>query len=240
MPLRLENISVRFGGIAALTGVNLDVADDSVVGLVGPNGAGKTTLFNVISGLVRPTEGSARFGDTDLVRGKIHDRAKAGIGRTFQIPQPLHELTVRENLMVAQRFGAGRVDPGRIDEILDFLNLTHKADAQAATDLALSEQKALEVGKALATEPKLLMLDEVLAGLETSGKRAFMTMLARLHREWNLAMIVIEHDIETISRLCQRCVVLNFGKVIADGTPDAVFRDPEVRRSYTGTGADHV
>ena len=236
MLLRLEDITVRFGGLIALSGLTVDIAGDSVVGLVGPNGAGKTTVFNVISGLVRPVAGHVSFNGLDLLKCRMHQRARTGIGRTFQNPQPLHGLTVRENLIVAQRFGAGAVDDGQIDEILRFLDLEQRADADAANGLTLSEQKRLEVGKALATRPKLMMLDEVLAGLEVHGKRAFTRMIARLHREWHLAMIVIEHDIETISRLCQRCVVLNFGEVIADGPPEQVFDDPEVRRSYTGEG----
>lgn len=232
--LRLDGISVNFGGLAALADVTLQVGRGEFVGLVGPNGAGKTTLFNVISGLARPSGGSARFEEADLLQKPIHARARLGIARTFQIPQPLHELTVRQNLIVAQKFGAGRVDGKRIDEILDFLHLTDKADRNAATDLALTEHKALEVGKALATEPRLLLLDEVLAGLETSGKRQFTATLKHLHEEAGLAIIIIEHDIETISTLCQRGVVLNFGRVIADGTPERIFRDPEVMRSYTG------
>ncbi|MFZ1885807.1 MAG: ATP-binding cassette domain-containing protein [Rhodoplanes sp.] len=236
MLLRLEDITVKFGGLTALSGLTLDIAEDSVVGLVGPNGAGKTTVFNVISGLVRPASGGASFNGLDLLKRRMHQRARVGIGRTFQNPQPLHGLTARENLVVAQRFGAGAVDDGQIDAILRFLDLEERANIDAATGLTLSEQKRLEVGKALATRPKLLMLDEVLAGLEIHGKRAFTQMIARLHREWHLAMIVIEHDIETISRLCRRCVVLNFGEVIADGTPEQVFDDPEVRRSYTGEG----
>ena len=235
--LGLKTFPCASAASTALDGVTLEVADDERHRAGRPQRRRQDHAVQRDFRTGAPDRGHRPVRRHRSGQGRIYDRARAGIGRTFQIPQPMHELTVRENLMVAQRFGAGRVDPGRIDEILDFLNFAHKAGAQAATDLALSEQKALEVGKALATEPKLLMLDEVLAGLETSGKRAFMTMLARLHREWNLAMIVIEHDIETISRLCQRCVVLNFGKVIADGTPDAVFRDPEVRRSYTGTGA---
>lgn len=151
MLLQLEDITVRFGGLAALTGLTLDVADDSVVGLVGPNGAGKTTVFNVISGLVRPATGRASFNDLDLLKRRMYQRARIGIGRTFQNPQPLHGLTVRENLIVAQRFGAGAADEGQIDAILRFLDLEEKADADAATGIALSEQKRLEVGKALAT-----------------------------------------------------------------------------------------
>jgi branched-chain amino acid transport system ATP-binding protein len=232
--LRLDDISVIFGGLTALSGVNLNVGEGEFIGLVGPNGAGKTTLFNVISGLVKPTGGRARFGSTDLLGQPVHARARIGIARTFQIPQPLHELTVRQNLIVAQKFGTGRSDAKRIDEILDFLGLAGKADRNAVTDLALTEHKALEVGKALATDPRLLLLDEVLAGLETTGKRRFMETLEHLHREAGLAIIIIEHDIETISTLCQRAVVLNFGKLIADETPERIFRDPEVMRSYTG------
>lgn len=193
-----------------------------------------TTLFNVISGVVHPIAGHLTFRGQPLGRLPDYKRARLGIGRSFQIPRPLHECTVRENLIVAQRFGAGKVDPQRIDEILDLLKLSHKADRDAVSELALTEHKALEVGKALATNPSLLLLDEVLAGLETAGKRAFMQTLGAVRDRFHLAMIVIEHDIPTISSLCPRVVVLNFGELIADGTPEAVFRDPQVIRSYTG------
>ncbi|MCR6631464.1 MAG: ABC transporter ATP-binding protein [Magnetospirillum sp.] len=232
--LRLDGITVAFGGLVAVSDVTFTMGEGDILGLVGPNGAGKTTLFNTISGLVRPNQGKAAFLGHDLAGMPTHVRARVGIGRAFQVPQPMHELTVRENLLVAQRFATGRIDPQRIDEILDLVNLGHKAEAEAATSLALTEQKALEVGKALATSPKLLMLDEVLAGLETAGKRAFMQTLEAARRRFNLAMLIIEHDIETISRLCPRVLVLNFGRLIADGTPDTVFNDPEVIRSYTG------
>ena len=177
--LKLDDITIRFGGLIAVNSVTMRIAPNEVVGLVGPNGAGKTTLFNAISGLVRPSSGHIMFDSVDVLRAPLHVRARLGIGRSFQIPQPMHELTVRENLMVAQRFGTGKVAPEKIDEILDFLNLAGKAQSNAATELALTELKALEVGKALATDPKLLLLDEVLAGLETSGKRRFMNMLKR-------------------------------------------------------------
>ncbi|MBP1203314.1 branched-chain amino acid transport system ATP-binding protein [Duganella sp. 1411] len=232
--LELNNLSVRFGGLTAVNNVTLNVGSGDVVGLVGPNGAGKTTLFNAISGLVRPTGGSIRFDRHDVLRTPVYRRARLGIGRTFQVPQPMHELTVRENLVVAQRFGADKIDTRRIDEILEFTSLTGKAEREAATELSLTELKALEVAKALATSPKLLLLDEVLAGLETTGKRRFMGMLREMHTRFGVGIVMIEHDIETISALCARVVVLNFGQLIADGTPDAVFRDPEVVRSYTG------
>ena len=232
--LQLEDVSVRFGGLTAVKSVKLAVGTDEVVGLVGPNGAGKTTLFNAVSGLVRPSSGRVIFDSIDVLRAPLHRRARMGIGRTFQIPQPMHELTVRENLVVAQRFGTGKVDERRIAEVLSFTGLADKAERDAASELALTELKALEVAKALATNPKLLMLDEVLAGLETNGKRRFMAMLKDLHQKFAVGILIIEHDIETISNLCHRVAVLNFGELIADGTPDEVFRNPEVMKSYTG------
>ena len=232
--LQLDNVTVRFGGLTAVNDVSLKIEGQQIVGLVGPNGAGKTTLFNVISGLVRPTSGSVLFNGEDIVRQPLYRRARIGLGRTFQIPQPMHELTVRENLIVAQRFGAGKVNERRIDEILDFLELGHAAERHAATDLALQELKRLEVAKALATEPKMLLLDEVLAGLETSGKRLFMSKLRDLHQQFKIGIVIVEHDIETISSLCQRVVVLNFGALLADGTPREVFDHPDVIASYTG------
>jgi branched-chain amino acid transport system ATP-binding protein len=232
--LELEHVCVRFGGLTAVNDVTLKIGSTDVIGLVGSNGAGKTTLFNAISGLVRPTSGAIRFNGRDILHAPLHQRARLGLGRTFQVPQPMHELTVRENLLVAQRFGTGRIDARRLDAILDFTSLADKAGRNAATDLALTELKALEVAKALATDPKLLLLDEVLAGLETNGKRRFMGMLRDLHSQFKVGIVMIEHDIETISSLCPRVAVLNFGQLIADGTPQDVFRDPAVIKSYTG------
>ena len=238
--LELDNVSVRFGGLTAVDSVTLSIASNDVIGLVGSNGAGKTTLFNAISGLVRPTSGAIRFEGRDVMATPMYQRARLGIGRTFQIPQPMHELTVRQNLEVAQRFGTGSVDQRRIDEILDFTNLAAKAGRDASSGLALTELKALEVAKALSTNPKLLLLDEVLAGLETSGKRNFMNMLKDLHAKFSVGILIIEHDIETISNLCQRVAVLNFGGMIAEGTPAEVFNNPDVIKSYTGGEVDHA
>ena len=234
--LSVENATVRFGGLTALRNVTFSMAEREILGLVGPNGAGKTTLFNAISGLVRTNgAGRIRFGTTDIGRLGLYRRARLGIGRTFQIPQPLHGLAVRENLVVAQRFGAGKVDEREIDRILDVMELSAVAGRDAATGLALQELKRLEVAKALATRPKLLLLDEVLAGLELQAKKAFMRKFKELHALFDLSIIVIEHDIETISNLCPRVVVLDFGQVIAEGSPNEVFRNPEVVRSYMGT-----
>jgi branched-chain amino acid transport system ATP-binding protein len=236
--LELSDIGVRFGGLRALDGVSLSVADGEIVGLVGPNGAGKTTLFNVISGNLRPQHGSLRFAGANIGSVPAYARARLGIGRTFQIPQPMHTLTVAENLAVAQRFGAGRIDAQAAAEILDLVQLTGHASRDAATSLSLAELKALEVAKALATRPRMLLLDEVLAGLEAVAKRRFTQMLADIHARYKLAIVIIEHDIETISTLCPRAAVLNFGQLIADGTPAFVFSQPDVVASYTGTVPD--
>ncbi|MFG1289835.1 MULTISPECIES: ABC transporter ATP-binding protein [Xanthobacter] len=232
--LELDAVTVRFGGLTALSGISFRIAQGEILGLVGPNGAGKTTLFNSISGLVK-ARGRISFNGREVTSLPLHKRARAGIGRTFQIPQPMHHLTVRENLAVAQVFGAGRYDEKRIDEILAVMELSHKADADAATALALQELKRLEIAKALATEPKLLLLDEVLAGLESNAKRSFMLKLKELHALFGLTIVIVEHDIETISGLCTRAVVLNFGQLLADGTPAEVFSNPAVVESYTGT-----
>lgn len=236
--LELDNINVQFGGLRVLKQVTLNVGRGETLGLVGPNGAGKTTLFDVISGVVRSTSGRMVFDGRTVHSRRQHLRARLGIGRTYQVPQPLHELTVRENLIVAQRFGAGRKkDHARIDMVLDAVGLTERQHADAASGLALTERKALEVGKALATEPRLLMLDEVFAGLETHGKRRFLETLVHIRESFDLTMLVIEHDIETIRNLCDRVAVLNFGQLLAEGTADDVFNHPEVIRSYTGETA---
>ena len=236
--LELRDIGVQFGGLRALDRVSLGVATGEILGLVGPNGAGKTTLFNVISGNLRPQHGWVRFDGADLGRMPAYARARRGIGRTFQIPQPMHTLTVAENLIVAQRFGTGRVDAEDVAEILDLVQLTDLASRDAATGLSLTELKALEVAKALATRPRMLLLDEVLAGLEVAAKRRFTQMLADIHARYKLAIVIIEHDIETISTLCPRVAVLSFGQLIADGAPAFVFSQPDVVASYTGTITD--
>jgi branched-chain amino acid transport system ATP-binding protein len=236
--LELADIGVRFGGVRALDGVSFSVGEGEIVGLVGPNGAGKTTLFNVISGTLRPDRGSVRLAGRDVGSTPSYARARHGLGRTFQIPQPLHGLTVAENLVVAQRFGAGRVDDSARAEILKLTGLDDKADRDAATALSLTELKALEVAKALATMPRLLLLDEVLAGLEAHGKRRFTELLAQVHERYGVAILIIEHDLDAIGTLCPRIAVLNFGKLIADGSPEQVFKDPQVVASYTGVPVD--
>jgi len=208
-----------------------------IVTLSGELGAGKTTLFNVISGSVRPSDGSLALDGADLMSKPVYARGRRTLGRTFQIPQPMQGLTVAENMRVAQRFGGGAVDDNAVAEILALVGLDTIADRDAATGLSLTEMKALEIAKALATRPRVLLLDEVLAGLEAQGKRRFTRLLVDIRARYALTVLIIEHDIETISTLCPRVAVLDFGRLIADGAPDAVFRDAVVVASYTGVDA---
>ena len=235
--IELDNIDVSFGGLRALNGVSFGLDQGGIVGLVGPNGAGKTTMFDVLSGFVRPTTGRLRYDGVDITHLAPHKRARRGIGRTFQTPQPLHGLTVRENVAIGTHF-AGRLDHAEaapeIDDILDMVGLADKQHANAVSDLSLTEKKALEVAKALSCRARLLLLDEVMAGLTVVDKRAFAETIRRVNRKYGVCILMIEHDIETISTLCPRVVVLNFGRLIADAAPDAVFSDREVMESYTG------
>lgn len=233
--LEISNITVRFGGLVAVNDVSFKVGTHEILGLIGPNGAGKTTLFNAVSGLVRPAVGSIVMDNHEISRLALYKRAHLGLGRTFQIPKPMHHLTVRENLIVAQAFGARENNPQYIDDILDLLEIKNKADSDAGTELAMQELKRLEIAKALATRPKLLLLDEVLAGLESQAKRMFMDKLQQINVSLGIGIIIVEHDIETISKLCSRVIALNFGQLIADGTPREVFTNPKVVESYTGT-----
>ena len=236
--LEIKNITVRFGGLVAVNNVSFNVGSHEILGLIGPNGAGKTTLFNAVSGLVRPTSGHVIMDKSDITRLALYKRARLGLGRTFQIPKPMHHLTVRENLIVAQTYGARENNPEKIDDILELLEIHHKADSDAASELAMQELKRLEIAKALATRPKLLLLDEVLAGLESQAKRLFMEKLKQINSALGIGIIIVEHDIETISKLCSRVIALNFGELIADGTPHEVFTNTKVIESYTG--ASHV
>lgn len=233
--LEISNVTVRFGGLVAVNNVSFTVGTHEILGLIGPNGAGKTTLFNAVSGLVRPAGGRIVMNNREINRLALYKRASLGLGRTFQIPKPMHHLTVRENLIVAQTFGARENNPHYIDEILELLEIDHKADSDAATGLAMQELKRLEIAKALAIKPKLLLLDEVLAGLESQAKRMFMDKLQQINTSLGIGIIIVEHDIETISKLCSRVIALNFGQLIADGTPREVFTNPKVVESYTGT-----
>ena len=239
--LRVEGIEVRFGGVTALAGVDLDAAAGRVTGLIGPNGAGKTTLFNVITGLQAPTAGRVYLDDQDITVRKPHQRARLRIARTFQRLEVFGSLTTRENIMVAAEIRSGwskeKVDARAVtDEVLDTVGLERQADQRVDT-MPTGLARLVELGRALATAPRLLLLDEASSGL-TSTETDFMAGLLRRLSAAGLAVLLVEHDIEFVMSLCTKIHVLDFGKLIAVGTPKEIQKNKAVQAAYLGSEGD--
>jgi branched-chain amino acid transport system ATP-binding protein len=234
--LSVQNVGKRFGGLQALTRISFDLPEGQILGLIGPNGAGKTTLFNAINGVYPPDEGRILFRDKDITRSKIYHHARMGMARTHQIVQPLNELTVRENVMVGACFGRENLGLGRAsitaDEVLEFVGLTVRAD-QLAGSLNVAQKKRLEMARALAARPYLLLLDEVLAGLNASEIEAI-TKTVLMIREQGITIIMIEHVMKAIMKVSDRIIVLDYGQQIAEGSPEEIANDPQVIEAYLG------
>jgi branched-chain amino acid transport system ATP-binding protein len=239
--LRVENASVRFGGVQALDGVSLVAPGGVVTGLIGPNGAGKTTLFNAVTGLLRLSQGSVWLDETEVTRYGPTRRARLGLARTFQRLEVFGTMTARQNILVAAELaghrGTAASPAAATSALLGRLGLTAVADVQADT-LPTGLARLVELARALASQPSVLLLDEPSSGLNTAETDSMGELLGELADE-GLAVLLVEHDVELVMRVCRTVSVLDFGRLIAVGSPAAVQADPGVRLAYLGTEA-HV
>jgi branched-chain amino acid transport system ATP-binding protein len=253
--LSVENVTKRFGGLVANDSISFGVPEKTVFAVIGPNGAGKTTLFNTISGFFTPTEGRIAFDGADITGVAQRKIAARGLVRTYQLVQLFKDLTVAENVQVGLHLvtkgaiGAALLRPrwmrdqeARVRrearELLAFVGLAAQADARADT-LPYGQQRLLEVARALAAQPKLLLLDEPAAGLNTGETQALAEAILRI-RARGVTVLLIEHDMSLVMQIAQRIVVLDFGKKIAEGTPDEIKAHPDVIAAYLGTEAAHA
>ena len=246
--LEANSVSKRFAGITALSAVSLEVDEGEIVGLIGPNGAGKTTFFNCLLGILKPDGGSVTFAGRDLTRVPTHRRARLGIGRTFQRIELFTGMTVREHFLVAERvrncrgsllkdllcLGRPNADENqRSQAVIDLLGLTAVAD-RTVESLSLGAGRLVEVGRALMTQPKLLLLDEPSSGLDRDETAELARTLLTVHRDRGIAILLVEHDVEFVRGFVERVFVLDFGTLIASGETQAVFADSAVRKAYLG------
>ena len=236
--LQVNDVSRLFGGVAAVLNISFDVAPGEIVGLIGPNGAGKTTLVNVISGIIAPTQGSVLFKRKQISGLSPNVIGRLGIARTFQIVRPFQGLSVRENVAVGAMYGRG--GPKRTaarafahaDEVLGLVDLARQA-SMPAESLPIAGRKRLELAKALAMDPELLLLDEAMAGLRGTEMDEAMSIIRRINAT-GVTILVIEHVMKVIQGICQRVIVLDYGRLIAQGTPGEVMSHPAVIEAYLG------
>jgi len=236
--LELRGVTKRFGGVAAVDGVTFEVGKGEIVGIIGPNGAGKTTLLNCISGVHRLDGGDIRWEGASITGIAPHRVASLGIGRTFQIVKPFGSMTVRENAAIGAMFGnaegRGALKQAfeKADQVLELVGLKNRANQQV-TSLTIPDRKRLEVARAVATRPHLLLLDEVMAGLNNVEIDEALEMVRAVHAT-GVTVLLIEHVMRVIIGVCKRAIVLDFGHVLAQGEPEAVLRDERVIEAYLG------
>ncbi|HOD28939.1 MAG TPA: ABC transporter ATP-binding protein [Syntrophales bacterium] len=245
--LKVHNLTVQFGGIKALSAIDFEMEEKEILSIIGPNGAGKTTLFNCVSGVYRPTVGEVLFAGESLL-GLSPDRiAQRGIGRTFQNIRLFNNMSVLDNLMLGRHMKFRRslvhaflrirkeelIHREKVEEIIDFLDLAAYRESRVI-DCPYGVQKRVELGRAMVMEPKLLLLDEPVAGLTVEEKNRVAYLVTEMRGRFGFAVLLIEHDLRIVSRLADRMVVLNFGEKLAEGPPAEVQRNPEVIRAYVG------
>ena len=237
--LEIRNLTKMFGGFTALSDVNLSVEPGERLGLIGPNGSGKTTLINCISGSIRDYEGEVQFNGQGLNGLAAHKRTRVGICRSFQIPKPFASMTIKENLLIPLEYAVQKGDLGgtsiyeEADNIIDTIGLAEKAD-QLTSGLTQIETRKVELARAMAAKPKLLICDEAMAGLSSSEVDDILKILIALNEATKITIIMIEHIMRAVMSFSERVVCLDAGKVIANATPDEVIKIPAVEKAYLG------